>query len=57
MKKKPILLIALAILFVSAALVRLPDGIRTVDVVSLLGVGILAGALLVTGIMALRTNS
>ena len=57
MKKKPFAFIALAFIFLSLALIRLPEGIRAVDVVSLLATGVVIGALLTTGISKYRADS
>ncbi|MEM7336581.1 MAG: hypothetical protein AAF490_31165 [Chloroflexota bacterium] len=57
MKQKPVAFIALAVIFIMLALFRVSDSVRAVDIVSLLGAGILAGVLLMTGIQHLRNQA
>lgn len=54
--KKAIPMFAIAVILMSLAIVRLPEGIRNVDIVSLLGVGVLAGVLLMRGIATMRAE-
>ena len=57
MNKKPIAFFALAVIFISLALIRTPESVRAVDIASLMGVGILAGVLLMTGIQNYRNQT
>lgn len=54
--KKAIPLFAIAVILVMLALFRLPEGVRNVDIVSLLGTGVLAGVLLMRGISIWRVE-
>ena len=54
--KKAVPMFAIAVILISLALTRLPESVRTVDIVSLLGAGILAGVLLTQGITILRAE-
>lgn len=57
MKKNPIAFIALAVIFVAMALIRLPEGMRAVDIVSLLGAGVAAGALIAVAVQTYRLQN
>ena len=54
--KKAIPMFAIAIILLALTFLRLPEGIRNVDIVSLLGGGVLIGVLLMSGIQAMRAN-
>lgn len=54
--KKAVPMFVIAAILVAMALIRLPEGVRSVDIVSLLGAGVLAGVLLMRGIATLRTE-
>lgn len=54
--KKAAPMFVIAIILIMAALFRLPEGVRNVDIVSLLGVGITAGILLMRGITTIRAG-
>lgn len=54
--KKAIPLFAIALILVALAVFRLPETVRAVDIVSLLGAGILAGVLLMRGIVILQAE-
>ncbi len=53
--KQAIPLFAIAIILLSAAVMRLPDSVRNVDIVSLLATGVLVGVLVTVGIGRLRS--
>lgn len=57
MNKKPVAFFALAVIFLALVAMRLPEGIRAVDVVSLLGTGAMIGALVTAGVTQLRNPS
>ncbi len=57
MNKKPIALFALAVILIALALLRATETVRAVDILSLLGAGIMAGVLLMNGIQTLRNQA
>jgi len=54
--KKAVPMFVIAAMIVAMALIRLPDGVRSVDTVSLLGAGLLAGVLLMRGIAQMQAE-
>ena len=57
MNKNPIVLIAIAFIILALSIIRLPEGVRSVDIVSLLGTGVLVGVLITLGITRIRQKS
>ena len=54
--KKAVPMFAIAAILLSIAIIRLPEGVRNVDIVSLLGAGVLAGVLLMRGIATMQAE-
>ena len=54
--KKAIPMFAIAVILVGLAIFRLPDGVRNVDMISLLGAGIVAGVLLMRGLATMQAE-
>lgn len=54
--KKAIPMFAIAVILIALALLRLPESVRAVDTLSLLGAGLLAGVALMRGVMLFQSE-
>ena len=54
--KKAVPMFAVAVILIALTLLRLPDSIRSVDIVSLLGAGVLAGVAIMRGITLFQSE-